>query len=452
MHHSELRGQPDNGMEERKTATHGPSRLLNRNFVLLWQGQFVSRLGDQAFAIALIFWIKEATDSASLMGFYLMVAAIPAILLGPIGGAIADRHSRRNLILLSDVVNGVAVLSLAALMLLRPLETQVILIWLFVVAVIDAVCNSFFDPAINAATPDLVPREKLIRANSFGQMSFQITMFIGQGLGGTLYRLLGAPLLFLIDGLTFLFAALNESFVMIPQRMPEQSASSRDRFAEFRKDLAVGMRYIWRRSGLRGLVVLSALGNFFSVPVVILAPFYVEDFLKVGPDWYGFFLATYGAGTMAGYLFAGVMPLTGKSRVHVMIVAMCFEASTYGLLTQTGPFGAVVLAFVAGFAGGFLMINIATVVQVTTPGEMRGRVLGLIGTLSASITPIASGLVGVVADLMGKNITLIYVSCSAAMLLVSLMAGLNQDIREFLAYEREAEAPQDVEEPAASTN
>lgn len=427
--------------------TKQPTKLMNRNFFLLWQGQSISRLGSQGFTVAMLFWIKHATGSAALMGLLQMLSTLPAVILGPIGGALADRYSRRRIIILSDLLRGLAVLSLTALILILPDATQTALVWLFVVSILIAVVTAFFNPAISASIPDLVPQNSVTSANSLGQLSFQLSVFIGQGLGGTLFRLLGAPILFLIDGMTYLFAAASESFVVIPQIMPQKSSTWKEAFLEFKKEILEGLRYVWRKSGLRELVFVSAFLNFFTAPVIILLPFYVENTLQVQVDWYGFLLAAYGAGTMVGYVFAGAIRLSGKARGTLMMLFMLLEPFGYGALGLiNSPYTAMAMAFGGGVTSGFVTVNITTLLQITTPGEIRGRVFGLLGAIAASLTPIAMGLAGVIADLVNQNIPLIYVTCGAIMILLSMLVLPRQEFRHFLAYEPEGEIPKEIKE------
>jgi len=79
-----------------------PARLLNKNFVLLFQGQLVSQIGSSIYMIALIFWLKHATESATLIGLLSMTATLPGVLLGPFGGTVADLFSRKMLIVVGD--------------------------------------------------------------------------------------------------------------------------------------------------------------------------------------------------------------------------------------------------------------------------------------------------------------------------------------------------------------
>jgi len=214
-------------------------KLLNRNFFLLWQGQLVSQIGSQAFAIAMMFWVKHATGSATLMGMLMMVSNLPAVILGPIGGTIADRYSRRRIIIFCDFLNGVVVLTLAILIFAYPSATELILISLFIVSTLVAVSGAFFRPAITAAIPDIVPKTKIAAANSLTQSSIQIATFIGQGAGGVLFRVLGAPVLFLVDGVTYLFSAVSEFFITIPQTVPGKSPKWQETLEAFKIPLRV---------------------------------------------------------------------------------------------------------------------------------------------------------------------------------------------------------------------
>jgi len=240
-------------------------RLFNRNFILLWQGQTVSQLGNQAFYIALALWIKSATGSATLMGLMLMVSSLPAVLLGPIGGVVADRYPRRRIIIFSDLCGGLVVLFLAGTMVAAPTATSTIIAVLFVVSIVLAVITAFFNPAITAAIPDIVPEEKLPGANGLFQFSYQLAIFIGQGIGGTLFRILGAPILFFIDGITFLFSSLSESLIVIPQQIPDKSKDWRSGVRQFKEDTIVGFHSIFPGTSFK-TVSLRPLPSVFGTP------------------------------------------------------------------------------------------------------------------------------------------------------------------------------------------
>ena len=156
-------------------------------------------------------------------------------------------------------------------------------------------------------------------ANSMAQLSVQAALFFGQGLGGTLFRILGGPVIFLITGFSYLFASANDFLVQIPQKKIAQQGDFRAHLKAFVADLMDGLRYVWAQTGLKQLVILSAVMNFFSVPIIVLLPFFVEDTLKAPVDWYGFLLAGYGVGSMLGYLAAGTWQLKGRMRAAVIM-------------------------------------------------------------------------------------------------------------------------------------
>jgi MFS transporter, DHA3 family, macrolide efflux protein len=426
-----------------------PGKLMNRNFLLLWQGQAVSQIGTQVSTIAMLFWLKHATESPVLMGAMQMTAGLVGVLLGPIGGAFADRYSRRNIIILSDLLSGFAVLSLAALMFLAPAATGVTLAWVFVVSIILSAVGSFFMPAISAAVPDLAPPEKVAGANSMLQASMQLASLIGQGVGGTIFRLLGAPMVFLIDGVTYLLSALSECFIRLPQPAVKKTGDWRTQMGEFKQEIREGVDYVRGNRGLVQLLSATTLLNFFMSPILGLFPFYIEGHLGLQPDWFGYLLTIYGVGTLLGYVLAGGLPVSSRNRGRLMIGFMLLESVLYGVLGLLKSPGAVAaLAAGAGATSGFVMVNVSTILQLTTPNEIRGRVFGLLATVSACIMPLGMGLAGAAAWLANNNVSVIYVACGICMALVTLGAASLGEFRRYLAYEaREPESPETEPQP-----
>ncbi len=414
------------------------SRLFNRNFFLLWQGQFVSQMGSQAFYIAIMFWIKHETGSAGLMGLIMMVSNLPQVILGPVAGTFADRHSRKRIIVVCDVINGLAVLSLAALLFLAPGAVDTILVWLFAVSLLTSTVSTFFQPAISASIPDIVPAGRLAAANSMNRVSMQLSTFLGQGSGGVLFRVLGAPVLFLIDGLSYLFSAVSESFINIPQQLPEKSRDLRSAVAVFKKDTIEGVRYTWRNIGLRDLMLMSAVVNLFFSPFTVLLPFYVEDTLGVTTDWFGYMVAGWGLGCLLGYLIAGTVKLAGRTRAALMMAGLALVGiGLASLALWRVPEAGIATMLVLGCLIGFFGITMATIIQQTTPSEIRGRVFGLLNTMSTGLMPIGLGLAGVVLEWVDHNVPLIFATCGMVIFAAIVFFSLRRPFREYLAYEPE---------------
>ncbi|MDX9856776.1 MAG: MFS transporter [candidate division Zixibacteria bacterium] len=413
-----------------------PTRLFNKDFVLLWQGQLVSQVGSMVYSVALMFWLKGATGSATLVGLVMMASAIPGVLLGPLAGAYADRHSRRNIIVVTDLVRGLVICALAGYVFWRPDDTSVIITLLFVAAAVNAGLGAFFNPAVGAAIPDIVPAGRVASANSLNQLSMQVAQFVGQGTGGVLFRVVGAPALFLLNGLSYILSAISEMFMTIPQEIPERQKGRAAVVQSFVTDLREGFAYVWRTVGLRRLFMAAAFLNFFFVPVGILMPFFVEDHLRSTPDWYGFIMAGMGVGAMVGYLAAGAFSMSGRLRSVLMITALSgLSVMLFVIAPMNDPFPVMAALFVSGLCAGFFNIGVMTILQLSTPSRIRGRVFGLLGTLAMGLSPIAMGLAGVVADMVDQNIPLLFASIGAITMCLTIAMATSRAFREYLAFE-----------------
>ena len=413
-----------------------PARLWNRNYALLWQGQFVSQLGSQAFFIGMAFWIKDQTGSATVMGLIMMASQIPAILLSPIAGAFADNHPRKRIIVTCDLINGLLTITLAAVFILAPEQAGWHIVALFFVTVLVSSVSAFFRPAVSAAIPDIVPRDRLNAANSFHQGSLQISSLAGLSAGGVLYRVLGAPVLFLVDGISYLASAVSESFMKIPHTPPRQPQSGASAWERLWRDVKAGFLYIWNRAGMRNLLIAAAGINFFSMPYLVLMPFFVEDTLGGTPDWYGYILASFSAGVLGGYLLAAAANISGRVRSALMVGALLLMTALFSLMSAAPDvLTALVIMFATGMASGFFNINLQTLFQVTTPAHMRGRVFSLLATVAQGLMPVGMAMAGVVADLLDQNIRLVFAGTGAITLLLAAAISLSREYRDYLAQD-----------------
>ena len=407
--------------------------LMNRNFFLLWQGQLISQIGNQISAIAMLFWLKQTTSSATLIGLIMMASALPSVLLGPIGGTFADRYPRRTIIICCDLFAGLMVLSQAGLLFIAPRASDFIIVWLFVMSTVIAIIDTFFKPAISAAIPDILPEGKVASGNSLNQASVQIATLIGQGLGGVLFQLLGAPMLFLINGLSYLFTATSEFFITIPQTLPTKKSNSwKKAFNEFQVSTVEGFHYVWSRAGIKAIFLAAAALNVFAVTIFVLLPFYVEGFLKAGASLYGFLWAAFGAGSLLGYILVSIIKFSGKARTALLSSSLLGNAIAFSLLGLINhPLITLVIMAMLGMTIGIINVIAITILQITIPSEIRGRVFGLLITLSSGLNPIAMGLSGIIADLTNHNIPLIYTTCGGLLVLLSLWLLMNQKVHEF---------------------
>ena len=403
--------------------------LFPRNFVLLWHGQLVSQLGNQAFLIATTFYVLEVTRSASLVAGAMIAATIPLVVLGPIGGTVADRHSRRSILIAADWLRAIATGWLGLVLLWEPGGTLQHVTLIVAVAGVNGLMSALFAPAFQALVPELVPHDRLAMANSVNQISTQTSTLMGQALGGVLYIAWGPAALLLVDAVSFAYAGVVTWFLPRDPSRPQTTGSLRLAFHRYAAETAAGMAYVWRSPGMTAVLGVFAGVNFLFMPVFVLMPFYVTEVLGVGPEWYGFLLSGSGVGALTGSVAAGVLLRT--LGVHAAAVRVCLGgiASAVALLGLIDSRWSALGAFVAiGALSAIINVTVMTAFQSGVPAEVRGRVMALLIALSTAAVPIGMGLGGVMGDHWRSSLRLVLVGCGTA---IGLLAGVSCTVRSF---------------------
>jgi MFS transporter, DHA3 family, macrolide efflux protein len=423
-------------------STH--TSLLNRDFLLLWQGQTVSAVGTSLFQIALLYWLMDTTGSATIMGLVSMVGALPGVILGPFGGAIADRFSRKKLIVIGDIILGIAMLSLAIPFYLMEGMVEAQIAWVIAVSMVSGVVGAFFRPAVMAAIPSIVPFNRLNTANAMNSVSMTASMALGQAAGGVLYRVFGAPLIIVINGISYLLSALSEVFIHIPQERPERIKSWRQLGRAFADDIVIGLKYVWHKVGLRNMMVAFMLLNFVTAPLGVLMPILLSKWLHLPADWFGYLMAAMGVGNLVGMTVAGMWQIDGRLRFFSTLAALFTLAGTnlvFGLVSD--PLILVGTNFFAGIFLGIMMVTFTTLMQATTPDEIRGRVSSVMMTVMMGSVPLAMGLAGVLADLVDQNIPLLFICSGVLSGVVVTGMALNKPFIAYMSTQLQVRNPED---------
>jgi len=403
--------------------------LLTRNFVLLWQGQLVSHLGNQAFLIATTLYVLEVTGSATLVASAMMAATIPLVILGPVGGTVADRHSRRSILVCTDFLRAIAIALLAMAVLRQPGSTPTLVVLIVAVAAFNGIMSALFAPAFQAFVPDLVPDDGLAAANSINQMSTQGSTLVGQALGGVLYAAWGPVVLLLFDAISFAYAGLATSLLPADRPAPRAASGIRMAFERYAADTRAGLAYVWRRPGMTAVLGIFAGVNCLFMPVFVLLPFYTRDILAAGPEWYGFLLSASGMGALAGSVAASVV--LRRVRAHAALVRVCLGGVASGvlLLSATGSTWLAFAAFLAiGALSSIINVTVITTFQSAAPAAVRGRVMALVIALSTAAVPIGMGLGGVLGDRWRSSLPLVIGGSGVA---IAILTGASWAVRGF---------------------
>jgi MFS family permease len=382
----------------------------------------------------MMFWTMEATGSASLMGALMMMGTLPTVLLGPLAGTLADRVSRKWILVFCDAGSGLVLLGLAVPFFLPDIAQPILISCLVGMTLLVGILQAFFLPASTALLPDLVPKEKLAAANGLDQGSLQLSTLIGQSVGGILYKVLGAPVLFVVDGVSYLFSAVSESFIRVRPAAEPGPSDAAGRGA-YTKEMMEGLRYVWDHRGMRDFLLLAAVVNFLAMPIIVLLPFLVTDNLDRGAEWYGFLLAGFGGGALVGYALAGGIALAARHRAAVLLSTLIIESCLLGGLGFVRlPWLALAMMIGTGALGGFFNIILTTAFQTGADESLRGRVMGVVMTVAMGIAPLGMALGGILGDLTDKNLPLIFGLCGSLIVLATLLLGLRRPVREFLAF------------------
>jgi MFS family permease len=396
---------------ERGPALLRPLRL--RDFRLIFAGETISVLGDQFHFVALAWLALQLTGSGLALGTVLMTAAIPRAVFVLVGGAFSDRFSPRTLILVSNVIRGVVVGVVAALVVTGNAE-----LWhLYVLAAIFGIVDAFFYPALNTIIPMVVPGRMLAPANAVIQGSAQIMGLIGPALAGAFIALLQTGPAFVIDAASFGVAALAVFLVRGGRRATSSSSGERENVLA---SIGSGLRVAWADPAVRGTVVLIAAVNLaFTGPTSVGLAWLADNRFEGGSAAFGFLFAAWGGGALIGAVVGGSVTHVPRFGT-VMLVIACLIGVGFAFV-GLAPTVEIALAIIAPMAIliGFINVQYFAWLQRRVAEDVRGRVMSLVMLGSIGLAPVSLAIAGALVDL--GFATFMYLAAGALVVAAALV-------------------------------
>ena len=393
--------------------------LSHRNFRLIWFGQMVSFAGTQMQSIAINWQIYLLTNSALFLGLVGISRLVPILIFSMFGGIVADTHDRRKIMFVTQTT---MMLSATALGLLTFLHVENP-VFILLLTGVTAAASAFDAPARQSLTPNIVPREHLMNAMSLNNMMVQVASIAGPALGGFVIAGLGVSVVYWFNAASFLAVILALAAMRL-EGLPQRNRANVN-FAS----LIEGLRFVRHNSMVLSTMLLDFFATFFASANALM-PVFTKDILHVGAEGLGILYSAESIGALiagTGVSILGEMRRKGRT--------LLLAVGVYGLATALYGFSgnfflSILFLMLVGAGDAVSTILRATIRQVITPDELRGRMTAANMIFFMGGPQLGNFEAGLLAATIGAPLSVV-VGGVATVLFVALVAWQYPQLRRY---------------------
>lgn len=334
--------------------------------------------------------VYDLTQSKFYLGIDDFLSQLPILLFTVIGGVIADRHDRRRLLLGSQYTQAFAAFALAALV-----WSGQISVWhIFALSFISGCGQAFGGPAYQSLIPSLVPRRDLPNAIALNSTQFNLSRVLGPGTGAAIVATIGAAWCFAVNGLSFFFVVFALMALPLPKHVPPAERRA------LGADLRGGLHYVRDNRLLLTLTVLVTISTFLAMPILTMLPAFASEILTGGGTHetrLSLLMASQALGAIVGALLVGTFENRHLGRVLLGVqIGLGLLIAAFALSTSL-PLS-LALLFASGIFFMALFSISFSIVQLTVPDALRGRVVSIYMVALRGGGPIGALVAGALAD------------------------------------------------------
>ncbi|MBN2711194.1 MAG: MFS transporter [Planctomycetes bacterium] len=396
----------DNQPEKRSRWSNLARALKSRNYRLFFWGRSVSMIGTWMQRTALLWLVGTMYDDLRIASFWLGVVGfsgqIPALVLTPLAGGLADRCNRHRVIIITQILAMLQAFTLAGLAFSGAVE-----IWqVIALSVCLGAINAFDIPMRQAFISEMVDDpEDMGNAIALNSSMVNVGRLLGPAFGGMLAAISGPGICFLVNGLSFL--AVIISLLMMRIKSREVAASQRRMYHH----LAEGFRYTFKFPPICAIILIMSLVSISGIPYASLLPVFAGHVLDCGPKGYGLFVSGVGLGALGGGIYLASRPsVLGLGRI-IALAPLLFGCALVAFSQSRSFTLSLMVTPLLGLGQMLLMASGNTVLQTIVDEDKRGRVMSLYALSFMGMVPLGNLIAGLVARYIGPTWTITAGGC-----------------------------------------
>ena len=399
--------------------------LRHRNYRLFFYGQLVSLTGTWMQQTAMSWMVYQLTSSKWLLGVIAAAGSAPMIFFSIWGGSLADRHSKRAILVGTQTAQMLLAFGLAAVV-WAGMATP----WLIaVIALLNGITMGFDMPARQAFAMEMTNKEDLLNAISLNSSVFNGARILGPSLAGLLMGSTGVTACFFLNGLSYLAVIIGLLKMKLPPHISTNSGTS---VCDHAKD---GLLYVIHNFQVRTILILFSVIGVFGWSYAVLMPAFAKDVMGLGAHGYGVMMSASGIGALTGALTIAAVGHLFSIR-KLAFGGTCLFAAALLVFAWTRNFYLSLFALTLTGYGMMLFFSTSnTVLQTMVPDPMRGRVMGIWAVIFGLVVPLGSLEAGAIADWVGAPI---------AIALGAIICALAAAVSEIVVWLHEAKARRSI--------
>lgn len=366
--------------------------LRHRNYRMFLTGQIISTVGTWMQSVAMPWLALQITHSGFLVGLVLASQFLPVLLGSPLGGVVADRFRKRNVLLVTQ-----SLFTLPSFALFALTATGHVQYWMVIVAAVATGTINLFDvPARQAFVVEMVGKQDLMNAIALNSSVFNGAAVVGPAVAGVLIAVVGVPICFLANSVSYL-AAIGALLLMrnLPVLVPERHQQ------HWARRLAEGASYARHEPIVGLLLVVVGVFSLFAMNRMTLIPLFADQVLHVGAQGFGVLVGSMGLGALFGALTLAFFPQMGADPRRQIWMAAIWVAALIEFSISRAFLVSAAALFVAGYCQISFIAAANNRIQTITPDHLRGRVMALYAQALIGVGPFGAVQAGALATLFG---------------------------------------------------